>query len=230
MSIDKYFFTSSALKLGVALNDEQADKLSAFYSLVIEKNKLFNLTAITDERDFIIKHFLDSLTAAPYIGSGALCDVGSGAGFPAVPLSIVSEYTNITAIDSTQKKTAFINKASSTLNIPNLTAISGRAEDMKPLFHKFDFVTARAVSSLNVLLEICTPLLSVGGTFIAYKTDDSELSNCGNALKKLNLVFDKEIKLSLPDDIKRCLLLFKKTARTPDDFPRQYSAIKKKPL
>ncbi len=216
---------------GVALGEKQIDLMLAYKDLVLEKNKCFNLTAITDERDFLIKHVLDSLLGAKLIAGGAsVLDVGSGAGFPCVMLAIACENASFIALDSTAKKINFINESCKSLGIKNVKGISGRAEEKSELFSSFDIVTARAVASLPILLELAIPMLKVGGKFIAYKTDDGELGIVKNALKELSAELKTAEKFELPDGEKRALLVFEKVGETSKKYPRLFGAIKKKPL
>ncbi len=222
---------TSLKNLGVSLTDKQLCSLVKFYELTMEANERFNLTAITDERDFIIKHIADSLAAAPLIPVGArLIDIGAGAGFPSVPLAIARADIRVTALDSTLKKTTFIADSAMKLGLENISAVAGRAEEQTSLFNSFDVATARAVAKLNVLLELAAPLIKVGGLFIAYKADDSELSISQNAQKALNMALREVKEFVLPNGDPRALLVFEKTAETQKKYPRRYSLIKKSPL
>ncbi len=220
-----------ASELGVELTDCQLDKFSAYFDAVVESNKQFNLTAILNEDDFVLKHFVDSLTGVSEIPQNSkLIDVGSGAGFPSVPIAIAREDLCVTALDSTAKKMSFVSSTAKELNINNVSTIAGRAEDQPSLFGTFDVASARAVSSLPILLEIASPLLKVGGLFVAYKTDEGELEIAKRAMAALNMRHKNTKLLSLPNGDRRAILVFEKTAPTPKGFPRQYGTIKKKPL
>ena len=215
--------------VGVALSSEQIVRLLDYFDLV--KNAGFNLTAITEEEDFIVKHYEDSLAGVSEIPAGAkVLDIGCGGGFPCVPLAIAREDLTVVGIDSTAKKTTFVSESAKAIGINNLTTIAGRAEEMRDLFGKFDAVTARAVASLRILLELAAPMLKVGGVFLAYKADESELAESKNALKTLNMQFIHSKTLTLSNGEHRAILVFKKAGETPDKFPRQYGTIKKKPL
>ncbi len=210
---------------------EQLAKLSAYFDMVVEKNKQFNLTAILDEVEFVSKHYEDSLFGASEFPKGArVLDIGCGGGFPSMPLAIMREDLHIVGIDSTAKKTVFVQDAARELGISNLTTVAGRVEDQKDMFESFDAVTARAVSSLPILLELASPMLKVGGVFVAYKTDESELDLSKNALKALNMQFDHSKCGVLSHGEKRAILVLKKVGKTPPQYPRQYGAIKHKPL
>ncbi len=222
--------SEGANRLGAPLEKEQIDKLIRFFELVAKANERFNLTAIKDEKDFAIKHIVDSLTAAKFVPKGAkLLDIGAGAGFPSVPLAVALPNVEVTALDATSKKANFIAEAAKELRLDNLRAVCGRAEEQTAMFEKFDVVTARAVASLNILLELSAPMLKTGGVFIAYKSDESELENVKTALAKLNMRLKDKVSLLLEDN-RRALLLFEKTAPTPKIYPRRYGIIKKSPL
>lgn len=228
---EKNYFTSEAKKLGIELSKEQLDKFSRYFDLVIENNKLFNLTAITEEHDFIDKHYIDSMIGVSEIPNDSnLLDIGSGGGFPSIPIAILKEDVKVTALDSTAKKMTFVENSAKEIGLNNITTIAGRAEEMPSLRESFDVVTARAVSSLPILLELAIPLLKVNGLFVAYKTDESELNDAKTALKTLNCVHISTKTANLPNGDNRAILVFKKLSKTDNKYPRQYGAIKKKPL
>lgn len=227
------FLIENAKKYGINLSEYQANLLISYKNEVLEQNKTMNLTAITDENEFIEKHILDSLCGGKFLqNQGSLIDVGCGGGFPSVPLAIAFDKLAVTAIDSTAKKINFISNATKKLKIENLTAVTARAEDLGrgACRNKFDFATARAVSNLKVLIELIVPLLKVGGKFVAYKANDSEIGESQNALKALNCKIVETANFSLPCGDSRCLIVIEKTADTPSLYPRQYSQIKNKPL
>lgn len=228
---DIQYLKHGALSIGVILSEEELVRFSEFFDMVTECNKAFNLTAITEEKDFIDKHIIDSLSGTNEIPlNSSLCDIGAGAGFPSVPIAITRPDLHVTALDSTAKKMGFVQNCAKTLSLHNVQTIVGRAEEQTKLFETFDIVTARAVSALPILLELSIPLLRVGGKFIAYKTDETELASAANALKTLHAVHLSTKLLTLPNGDKRAILVFEKLASTPKQYPRQYGAIKKKPL
>lgn len=230
MLTDRVYLEDCFSKAGYTVSDKQFLLFSEYFDAVIDSNKAFNLTAITQERDFIVKHFTDSLAAIKHIPlNSVICDVGAGAGFPSVPLAIMRPDIKIVALDSTAKKTDFINRVAENLELENLTARTGRAEEQRSLFGTFDVVTARAVAPLSILLELAAPLLKTGGLFIAYKTE-SETESVSFALKELNVRLNSTEKFSLPNGDRRVLLIFEKEGKTPLKYPRAYGAIKKKPL
>lgn len=229
--IDKNLLLSAAQGFGIDVTDEEFVLLDKFSELVVSENKKYNLTAITDPVGFTEKHIIDSIAALPVIPYGAsVCDVGCGAGFPSFPIALLRQDTKVTAMDSTSKKVVFVNSAAKSLGVGNITAVCERAEECIRLREKFDVVCARAVSSLNVLLEVCTPLVKVGGIFIAYKSNSDELIESENAAKIMKVALKDKISFSLPSGDNRVLMVFEKTAHTPPDYPRRYSLIKKAPL
>lgn len=229
--MNKDFLISGAAQVGANITPEQAEVLFRYYEKVVECNKAFNLTAITEEKDFAEKHIIDSLSGISEIPEGAkLCDIGSGGGFPSMPIAITRADVSVTALDSTTKKMAFVSQSASALGLKNVSTIAGRAEEQKSQFAKYDVVTARAVSALPILLELAMPFLKVGGLFLAYKTDESELATSQNTMKVLGAKHVHTKFLSLPSGDKRAIIVFEKTKPTPPQYPRVYGSIKKKPL
>lgn len=217
--------------ISVFPSSEQLGKLSDYFDMVVAKNKQFNLTAITEEADFVSKHYEDSLFgASEFPKNSKVLDLGCGGGFPCVPLAVMRSDLQIVGLDATAKKTVFVGDSAKQLGLANITVKAGRAEEQKDMFGSFDAVTARAVSALPILLELVAPLLKVGGVFVAYKTDESELSVAKNALKVLNMQFDHAKQGVLSNGEKRAILVFKKIGETPKQYPRQYGVIKKRPL
>lgn len=218
-------------KIDVELDDDKIASLLSYSEKVLVANEKFNLTSITDIDDFLIKHIADSLVGISEIGqNSALCDIGAGAGFPSVPIAIAREDVRVTALDSTAKKMTFVGESAKSIGLENLKTVAGRAEEQKGLLGKFDVVTARAVSALPVLLELSVPLLKVGGKFLAYKTDESELQSAKNALKTLGAKHAGTKFATLPNGDKRAILIFEKFEETPAKYPRRYGLIKSKPL
>ena len=232
MSINRLLLTESVKELfDITLDEDSVDTLEAYYDAVVEANKEFNLTSITAKDEFVIKHLIDSIAGVPFIPENAkLIDVGSGGGFPSFPIASVRKDVDVTALDSTAKKMNFVGSTAKFLGVKNLKTLSGRAEEMKDLFGAYDVVCARAVSALPILLEICSPLIKVGGLMIAYKTDESELEISQSALDKLNMTHKKSFSFNLPNGDRRCIIIIEKTKDTPKQYPRQYGQIKKRPL
>lgn len=219
------------------LDDESAELLYRFADLLVETNKHTNLTAITDEKGIILKHFADSAAISRHIPQGfSVLDVGCGAGFPSVPLAIIRRDLAITSIDSTGKKIDFVLSAKEKLGLDNLNAFCARAEEFVELNREsFDVCTSRAVARLNVLSELCIPFVKIGGLFIAMKSDKGaeEAKEAEEGIKKLG---------SAPSDVSvyrltceevaidRETRIYKKSTPTPKQYPRKYSQILKKPL
>lgn len=230
-------FSLELSRLGINPTTELLDKFELYYNKLIEVNSYMNLTAITDKNEVYNKHFLDSLfilntidTKKPF----TICDVGSGAGFPSIPLAIVSNNANVTIIDALNKRIKFLNELTSTLKLQNVNAYHFRAEEyVKEKRNSFDYVTARAVARLNILLELCMPLVKVGGYFIAMKStkSDEELKESTNAIKILGGEYIKTIKLELPDDAGlREIIVIKKINNGNIKYPRSFAKIKERPL
>ena len=205
---------------------------------MLEVNSSMNLTAITDTADIIAKHLADSVVSSKYIPHGAkVCDVGCGGGFPSLPLAIARPDITIVGIDSTEKRINYVNESAKRLNLTNLTAITGRAENLSQteLRESFDICIARAVASLPVLSELCIPFVSCGGTFIAMKgrLADDEITQASKKLgaeeiAETNIIRYKLNTQSSCED--RCIVILKKISSTSSRYPRNYSQIKKKPL
>ncbi len=228
-------FNLECLKLDLKLNDKENELFNIYFDELIEVNKVMNLTSITEKNEVFNKHFLDSLylTKALEKKDFMLCDVGSGAGFPAIPNAIINKDAKIVIIDSLGKRINFINNLTKKLCLSNVNAYHLRAEDAKEFREKFDYVTARAVSKLNILLELCMPLVRVGGSFIAMKSQniEIELDEAKNAINALGAKLDKIIEYELPDGAgKRSLIIIKKIKNTNLKYPRKFSQIKDKPL
>lgn len=229
-------FSEIVKGLGINLSLDMELKLDNYYKKLIEVNNYMNLTAITEKEDVYIKHFYDSLTlnlALKDLNNIKLCDVGAGAGFPSIPLSIVRDDIDVTIIDSLNKRINFLNDLIKYININNVRAVHSRAEDFaKEKRESFDVVTARAVARLNVLSELCLPLVKVGGLFVAMKSDNNEEIEEGKtAIKVLGGEIINIINLELPNEMgKRSIVVIKKVKPTDKKYPRIYAKIKEKPL
>ena len=228
-------FIKEVTNLGIEVTDKKLDQLEKYYELLIEYNKVMNLTGITEKDDVYLKHFYDSLTLSKIINlnnENSLCDLGSGAGFPGIVLKIFYPNLKIVLIDSLNKRINFLNKVIEKLKLKDITAIHTRIEDYsKDNVEKFDVVTARAVAPLNILLELGISLVKVGKYFIAMKGNIENESDYNNAIKKLNCSMGNIIKFKLPiEESNRSLIKIKKEKSTPKLFPRKYNDIKKKPL
>lgn len=228
-------FKALVSNLDIDLNDEMMECFEKYYNNLILVNSYMNLTAITDYDEVYIKHFYDSLTILKAINKNNinLCDVGSGAGFPSIPLAIVRKDINVTIIDALNKRINFLNDLSKKLELDNVKAYHKRAEDYKEGLEAFDVVTARAVARLNILAELCMPLVKIGGIFIAMKGKElvDELEEASSAINILGGKIRSVINLDLPNDSgKRAILVIEKIKNTPSKYPRSFAKIKEKPL
>ncbi len=222
---------------GIELSDVQADKFINYAELLKDWNTRINLTAIEEDKDIIIKHFIDSLTIAPYLTKGGLSiiDVGTGAGFPGIPLKIVIDNLKVTLLDSLDKRIKFLNEVINTTQLKDINAVHGRAEDFgaNPEYReKFDISTARAVAALPVLLEYCLPFVKIGGTFIAMKGNNiEELKDSKKALSILGGEIEEVKEISLPfGEMRRNIITVRKLRQTPTKYPRKAGKPSKEPL
>jgi 16S rRNA (guanine527-N7)-methyltransferase len=222
------------------LNQEQLDQFETYYRYLIEKNKVMNLTAITEKQEVYVKHFFDSLTISRVIEmreSENLLDVGTGAGFPGIPLKIVFPHLKLTLLDSLLKRITFLKEVGGMLGWKDeVMYIHGRAEDIaqqKEHRENYDLVTSRAVAKLNVLAEYCLPFVRVNGNFVAMKGAEveQEVALAKQAIFVLGRS-DKEIySLTLPENMgERNLIVIKKHQSTPKKYPRKAAFIKKSPI
>ena len=230
----------SANGLNSFLDEEKSDKLFGLTVRLLEENKKYNLTAITDLPRVVLNHYADSAVLCKYIGQGAhVIDVGCGAGFPSLPLAILRPDLKITAIDSTAKRITYVNDTAKLLDVDNITAFAMRAEDggQNPTCReRFDVCTARAVAHMRILCELCLPFVKVGGEMIAMKGPSAadENKDAENAIRILGgkITDVKDITLSdgNGDEINHPLVFVKKVKDTPKEYPRQYARVLKKPL
>ena len=214
------------------LTDDACDKFVAYYAMLIDWNTRMNLTAITAPEDVVKKHFADSLAALPFLPDGAkIVDVGTGAGFPGIPLLIVRPDLRLTLVDSLQKRVTFLEAVLETLHL-SATCVHARAEDFGRLPMQrghYDFAVSRAVASLPVLLELTVPLLKVGGKSICYKGDAA--AELGSAKRALHLLHTEASVVEVPSDYGvRSLLICTKKAPTPAAYPRKAGTPSQKPL
>lgn len=219
-------------KYGIFLSEEQEEKFEKYYQILIEENEKFNITAITDKREVIIKHFVDSVYNVDKL-TGKLIDVGSGGGFPAIPLKIVNENLNVTLLEATGKKCEFLKKVIDNLGLQRVNVINGRAEELgRNLEHResYDFCTARAVARLNSLCEYCMPFVKEGGSFLAFKGDyEEELNEASNAIKTLGGKLKKVDTFEI-NGAKRGLIYIEKITKTDSKYPRGRGKERKCPL
>ena len=224
-------------KLGINLSEIQLKQFYSYMNLLIEWNKKINLTAITEPDEIILKHFVDSLTISKYISDGTnVVDVGTGAGFPGIPLKIVRQDVDITLLDSLQKRINFLDEVINELNLEKITTVHSRVEDFgknKKYREEFDIATSRAVANLSTLSEYLLPLVKVGGKVISMKGSliQEELENSKNAIKILGGQIEKVDEFDLPNsDINRNIVLIDKIKNTPNRYPRKAGEPSKKPL
>ena len=229
-------FIEELKKLNIEPTQKQLEQLNRYYELIVEYNKVMNLTGITEKEQVYLKHFYDSLTIAKVIDLNkeeTLCDIGTGAGFPGIVLKILFPNLKITLIDSLNKRIEFLKIVIKELNLENIEAIHARAEEYAiKNIEKFDVVTSRAVAPLNILLELSIPLLKINKYFIPYKGNISrEIIESENALKQLDSKIDKIEEFELPkENSNRTIIKIKKLNKTNKKYPRKFSEIKKKPL
>lgn len=233
MTIDK--FISELKLLNIELTKRQFEQLHLYYELLVEYNKVMNLTGITEENEVYLKHFYDSITLTKIIDLNkvnSLCDIGTGAGFPGLVLKIVFPNMYVTLVDSLNKRINFLDVVINKLKLDNIVTVHARAEEYALNNRElFDVVTARAVAQTNILLEYAIPLVKAGGFFIPMKGNISSENDFSHAMKVLNVILDDKIEFLLPiENSSRTLLRFKKIGNTPKMYPRKNSEMKKRPL
>lgn len=226
--------------LGIEYNDNKINQLISFYEMVVEKNKVMNLTGITEFDEFVYKHFLDSLIlekAFPQIKNNiSVIDVGTGAGFPGIPLAIIYDNAEFTLIDSLNKRVNFLNEVITALSIENVNAVAGRAEELgknSSYREQYDLCVTRAVAEINLLSEYTLPFVKVGGKCIPYKSlqINDEIEKGSKAISILGGEIDRVVEIDINGtDLYRNLLLINKINSTPSKYPRRPGIPKKKPL
>lgn len=241
MSYDLTKFKHGLEELNITLTDEQIEQFLQYYEMLVEKNKVMNLTGITEYEEVIQKHFLDSLSlirVIPDIASQKLTviDLGTGAGFPGIPLKIAFPELEITLMDSLNKRILFLQEVIDALDLKKVSAVHGRAEEMASnATHRqqYDLCVSRAVSNLAVLTEYCLPFVKKGGLFVSYKSADSdaEIQEGKKAISILGGKLTSVDKFQLPDsDLRRALVCIKKVKDTPKKYPRKAGTPAKLPL
>ena len=234
--MNKELFIEEVRKLGIAVDEDKLDKLERYYELLIQWNEKMNLTAITKKEDVYLKHFYDSLTlikAYDLNQNISVCDVGTGAGFPGIVLKIFFDNIDITLVDALNKRINFLNIVIKELKLENIRAIHARVEEFtKETKEKFDLVTSRAVAKLNVLNELCIPMIKIDGYFIPMKANiEEEIEESKNSIIKLNSILENIISFNLPiENSIRNLIIIKKVNSTKEIYPRKFDKIKKQPL
>lgn len=222
-------------KIDIEINNEQSQKFYNYMNLLLEWNEKINLTAITEPNEVILKHFVDSATIIKYIEDNMkIVDVGTGAGFPGIPLNIINSKANYVLVDSLNKRINFLNEIINNLKLESINTVHSRIEDFgKDNKESFDIATSRAVASLNILLEYLLPLLKVGGICICMKGSNAkeEIENSNKALEILGGKIEKVEEIILPDsDIVRNIIIVRKIKSTPNKYPRKAGIPTKEPI
>lgn len=223
----------------LSFDEEKYNKFIKYKDLIKEWNQKINLTAITDDEEIIKKHFIDSIKVfnCDYVKNAkSIIDIGTGGGFPGIPMKIVKEDSKMVLLDSLNKRINFLNEVIDDLSLPNIKTIHGRAEDFAQTAEyrqKFDLAVSRAVANLTVLLEFCLPYVKVGGHFVALKGPaiEEEIKAAEGALKALGGKIEKIIEVDIEgSDLKHNLLVVKKIKDTPKKYPRKAGMVTKNPI
>lgn len=234
-------FESGLSQLNISLSREQTEQFVLYFELLTDWNSRMNLTAITEWEEVVTKHFIDSLVLIKAVNDlkevpYSVIDVGTGAGFPGIPLKIVFPNLRITLLDSLNKRVNFLNEVIDSLGLSGIDAVHGRAEDFassEKYRQQFDLAVSRAVANMTVLSEFCIPFVKVGGRFISYKSEkvSEEISDSKKAFSILGGKLNKCVDMNLPDsDIFRSLVIVDKVKDTPLRFPRRAGIPAKEPL
>lgn len=223
--------------LGILVTEPMIEKFEKYFEMLIEYNNNINLTAITEKNDVYIKHFIDSVLPYKQFKKGAsVCDVGSGAGFPAIPLKIVRPDLKLLLVDCLEKRVNFLKKLVEELGLEDVKVIHARAEDVGRDFNHregYDYAVSRGVAKLNTLSEYCIPLVRIGGKVLAYKSVDieEEIGNAINAITELGGTLDEVLKIDIPNtDITRKIVVIRKDDATPNKYPRGLNKPKLMPI
>ena len=225
-------------KWNIEISDYQIKQFSIYYDLLVQWNSFMNLTSITDKEEVILKHFVDSIALCKYLplSNDTLIDIGTGAGFPGIPLKIMCPNLKVTLVDSLNKRINFLNTVIDQLKLDDIFTIHSRAEDLahdKKYREKYDLCVPRAVANLSTLTELSLPFVKENGYFIPYKSEKSseEISLATNAINLLGGSLEKVEEYYLPDsDIKRTLIFIKKSNKSPNKYPRKAGTPSKEPI
>lgn len=234
-------FEKDLEEFNINLNKHQLEQFIKYYDILIKWNSFMNLTTITKYEDVLKKHFLDSVSlikAIPnlYNSSNSLIDIGTGAGFPGIPLKIIFPKLKITLLDSLNKRVQFLNEVINVLELENINTIHGRAEDyarLEEFRESFDLCVSRAVANLNILCEYCLPFVKKEGYFVSYKSEkiEEELENANSSITLLGGNLERQVEFKLPNsNIYRNLIIIRKEKNTPIKYPRKAGLPVKKPL
>lgn len=234
--MDREILEKGFADLSFNIDKEKIKKFEEYSKLLVEWNEKMNLTAVTDPEGIAVKHFLDSIAPLNEIDlkeNSKVIDVGTGAGFPGIPIKIMREDLNFTFMDSLQKRINFLNEVSKRLSLKDTEFIHARAEEAgkeKKFREKFDYAVSRAVANMRVLCEYCLPFVKVGGVFVAFKQFevDEEIEEAKSMIGNLGGKISDIKKVNIPQsDIVRKIVLIEKVNETPPQFPRRYNKIKK---
>lgn len=231
-------------QINIDISDEQLGMFNTYYEMLIETNKVMNLTAITEKDEVIVKHFVDSIVLIPFLKEKygdnlsdlSLIDIGTGAGFPGIPIKIMLPDIKVTLLDSLNKRIKFLDSVIDTLSLKNIKTIHGRAEDYasdKVYRETFDLCVSRAVANLSTLSEYCLPFVSVNGMFISYKAGnlEEEINSSKKAIKVLGGKISKVEEFILPStDNERVFVFINKIEKTPKTYPRKAGVPSKNPI
>ena len=238
MSRDYSYLIKTLSSWNFEIDDNKISQLDKYYEMLIEKNKVMNLTAITEFDEVLVKHFADSLSICTIISDDvkSVCDLGTGAGFPGIPMAIAYPDLQFTLIDSLNKRIKFLQEVVNALGLTNVTLVHARAEEAgrnKLYREQYDLVVSRAVANISTLSEYCLPLVKVGGYFISFKSGDieDEIKQSGKAISKLGGKLQRPVLFNLPDtNISRSFLVIDKEKSTPKAYPRKAGTPSKEPL
>ena len=222
-------------ELGLELDGRAAERYRIYYENLEETNKVMNLTAVTEPTEVVTRHFLDCAALAPHMPQGGrVLDVGTGAGFPGMPLAILCPETEFVLLDALRKRIDFLNEVIETLGLTNVTAVHARAEDFaKDSRASFDMAVSRAVADLRTLSELAVPMVKVGGCFLAMKAADcaEEVQGAAHAFEVLGVGEPEMLSYTVPHDgIERALVRLPKISDTPEKYPRRFKKIQTAPL